>query len=97
VAPATGEENVAGASGTKVPNTGAGYQGSTGASGSTELGPANEVFTVRGATRHRALAAGQSIVLPLTFTPHGAGAAVADLTITTTAGTREVTVTGYGT
>ena len=94
-APATGELNVAGASGTTVPNAGAGYQGSTGASGATALTPGNQEFSVP-AFGHRRLDAGQSTTISVTFRPRTTGAVVADVTLRTTAGARTLALTGYG-
>jgi hypothetical protein len=95
VTPVTGVVDVAGVSGRTVPNGGAGYQGSTGAPGTTALGRQNQEFSV--SARRRTLAAGQSIEIPVTFTPGTAGTVVANLGVTSTAGTRTIALTGYGT
>ena len=97
VSPATGVADVAGVSGASVSNKGAGYQGSTGASGTEALGQQNQEFSVHLPSRRRALVAGQSIMIPVTFTPRSAGTVVADVSVKTTAGTRTLALTGYGT
>jgi hypothetical protein len=97
ISPPTGVVDVAGLSGTSVANGGAGYQGSTGAPGTAPLGRNNQEFSVAGATRRRTLGAGQSVMVPVTFTPRSAGAVVADLTLKSTTGTLTVALTGYGT
>ncbi len=97
VSPATGVLNRAGASGTTVPNRGAGIEGSAGAPDTTALGQKNQEFSVRGPTHRRVVAAGQSLRIPVTFTPHAAGPVVAALAVTSTAGSGSVALTGYGT
>ncbi len=97
VSPATGVTNLAGVSGTSVPNRGAGTEGSAGAPDTAALGPKNQEFDVRGPTRRRAVAAGSSLVIPITFTPRRAGPVVADVTVTSTAGSATLALTGYGT
>ncbi len=97
VSDASGVVAVAGVSGTHVANNGAGFQGSTGVAGTAPLSGQNQEFTVRGAPRHRPLAAGQSITIPVTFTPRTAGPVVATVTLKSTAGDRTVNLSGYGT
>jgi hypothetical protein len=97
VSSAAGVVDVAGVSGKSVPNSGAGYQGSTGASGTAVLGRHNQVFSVGRHSGRRTLAAGQSVTIPVTFAPRAAGTAVASLTVKTTAGSRTLSLTGYGT
>ena len=97
VSSAAGVVDVAGVSGQRVPNSGAGYQGSTGVPGTTVLGRHNQVFSVGRHSRRRTLAAGQSFTIPVTFAPRTAGTAVANLTLTTTSGSRTLSLTGYGT
>jgi hypothetical protein len=93
-----GVVNVAGVSGhTHIKNKGAGYQGSTGAPGTAPLTKKNQEFSVHGATERHALAAGQSVAIPVTFTPKTAGTVVANVSVKTTAGTRTLALTGYGT
>ncbi|HTT86188.1 MAG TPA: PQQ-binding-like beta-propeller repeat protein, partial [Acidimicrobiales bacterium] len=96
VAPATGVVGVPGVSGTKVTNAGPGYNGTTVTPGTAPLGPANQVFSVRSAVRRRALRPGQSVTIPVTFTPRGPGPVVAQLTVRSTAGPRVLSLTGYG-
>lgn len=96
ISPADGVTDVAGVSGKSVPDTGAGYQGSAGAPGTSVLDGHNQVFSVEKPGRRRALSAGQSMTIPITFSPHTAGTAVASLTVRTTAGSRTVALTGYG-
>jgi hypothetical protein len=43
------------------------------------------------------VAAGHSLVIPITFTPRRAGPVVADVTVTSTAGSATLSLTGYGT
>jgi hypothetical protein len=97
VSAASGVLDIHGVSGRKVPNQGAGYQGSTGAPGTTPLSNANQEFSVRGPTRRRALSAGQSVTIPVTFTPRSPGTVVANITVNTTAGSRTLALSGYGT
>jgi hypothetical protein len=97
VSSAAGVVGVAGVSGREVPNRGAGYQGSTGAAGTTALDQRNQVFSVGRSWRRRSLAAGQSVAIPVTFTPRAAGTVVATVTVRSTAGSRTVSLTGYGT
>jgi hypothetical protein len=97
VSPASGALDVTGASGLPVPNKGAGYNGSTGSNGTVALGKNNQEFSVRLRPRRRALIAGQSVMIPVTFTPRSAGTVVASLNVTTTAGSRTLSLTGYGT
>jgi len=97
VTPATGVVNRAGASGTRVRNVGAGTEGSAAAPDTAALGQQNQEFSVHGPTHRRALAAGQSITIPVTFTPRAAGTVVADVTVNATAGTGTLALTGYGT
>jgi hypothetical protein len=97
LSPAAGVLNTAGVSGQKVANKGAGYQGSTGNEGTIALNDANQEFTVRGPTHRRSLKAGQSIEIPVTFTPHFSGTVVANVTVKSSAGTRTLALTGYGT
>ncbi|HTT85846.1 MAG TPA: choice-of-anchor D domain-containing protein, partial [Acidimicrobiales bacterium] len=96
VSPATGVVGVAGVSGTSVANAGPGYNGSTVNPGTAVLGPANQVFSVRRPPRRR-LSPGQSLVVPVTFTPRSAGPVVAQLTVRSTAGPRVLSLTGEGT
>jgi len=96
VSPARGVVAVPGFSGTRAPNRGAGFHGSTGVSGASSLGPGNQEFSVHGST-HRVLHAGQSIRIPVTFAPRAPGTVVANITVETTAGTRNLSLTGYGT
>ena len=97
VSPAQGVAAVPGVSGKAVPNTGPGFQGSTGSPGTTPLGPQNQEFTVRGPIHRRTLAAGQSVKIPVTFTPLGPGTVVAAIDVKSSAGTRALSVTGDGT
>ncbi len=97
VSSAAGVVDVAVPSGTSVPNKGAGTEGSAGFPDTAALGGKNQEFSVRGPRRRRSLAAGQSIVIPVTFTPRSAGAVVAAVTVTGTAGSATVALTGYGT
>ena len=70
----------------QVPNTGAGTEGSASVPDTAGLGAGNRVFAVHGPTHRRALAAGQSITIPVTFTPRTSGTVVADVTVSGTAG-----------
>jgi hypothetical protein len=97
VSSATGVVDRAGASGTTVPNTGAGTEGSASVPDTAGLGAGNRVFAVHGPTHRRALAAGQSITIPVTFTPRTSGTVVADVTVSGTAGSGTLSLTGYGT
>ncbi|MGH9018996.1 MAG: choice-of-anchor D domain-containing protein, partial [Acidimicrobiales bacterium] len=96
VSPAAGVIDVAGASGRKVADKGAGYQGSTGHPGTAPLARGNQEFTVRNPGR-RHLAAGQTLSIPVTFSPRTAGTIVASVTLSTSAGPRTLALTGYGT
>ncbi len=97
VSPATGVVDVAGATATSVPNRGAGTEGSASAPDTAALGGRNQEFSVRAPAHRRALAAGQSITVPVSFTPRGPGTAVADVTVRSTAGIGTLSLTGYGT
>jgi hypothetical protein len=97
VSSAAGVVDVHGVSGRAVSNKGAGFQGSTGAPGTTVLGSHNQAFTVHGPSRHRSLAAGQSLTIPVTFSPRSAGTVVANITVQSSAGPRTLALTGYGT
>jgi hypothetical protein len=96
VSSATGVEDVHAVPG-RPARASAGYQGSTVVPGTTALDPQNQSFSVGRPRHRRALAAGQSITIPVTFTPHTAGSVVADITVMSTAGTRTLALTGYGT
>jgi hypothetical protein len=96
VSPATGVVGVGGTTGTTIPNTGPGYNGSSVHPGTTDIGRANQVFSVR-SPRRRTLSVGKSIAIPVTFTPRTAGPVVAQVTVQSTAGTRIVSLAGYGT
>jgi hypothetical protein len=97
VSAATGVQDVPGVSGRRLPNTGAGFQGSAQGPGPIVLGQQSQEFTVHGPARRRTLAAGQSITIPITFTPRTAGTVVANVAVSSTAGTRTLSLTGYGT
>ncbi|HVC71246.1 MAG TPA: choice-of-anchor D domain-containing protein [Acidimicrobiales bacterium] len=92
-----GVQNVSGLSGRIPANTGAGFQGSTGASGTAPLDPQTPEFSVRVPRHRHPLAPGQSLTIPVTFTPRSAGTVVADITVTSTTGSRTLALTGYGT
>jgi hypothetical protein len=97
VSSASGVLNVAGVSGRRVRNRGAGYQGSTGTPGTAPLSGKNQEFFVKGAQTTHVLSAGQSVQIPVTFTPRVAGNVVATITVKSTAGARTLSLTGYGT
>ncbi|HEY7948124.1 MAG TPA: choice-of-anchor D domain-containing protein [Acidimicrobiales bacterium] len=96
VSPAAGAQDVHLLPGRR-PVTAPGYQGSTVVPGTTAIDQQNQSFSVRLPRQRRALAAGQSITIPVTFTPRSAGTVVADITVRSTAGTRTLSLTGDGT
>jgi len=96
VSPAAGVVDVHPVPG-RAPVSAPGYQGSTVVPGTAALDQQNQTFSVRGRRYRRTLAAGQSITIPVTFAPRSAGTVVANITVTSTAGTRTLALTGYGT
>jgi hypothetical protein len=97
VSAATGVVSVAGITGKQVPNKGAAFEGTTGVPGTKPLSAGNQEFSVRHPVRRRALSAGQSVTIPVTFTPRTPGDAVATIEVHSTAGSRTISLTGYGT
>ena len=97
VSAASGVLGVEGPTGQAPHKTVQGVQGSTGVSGTQPIGGSVQPFSVSAPVGPVAVTSGGTFRFSVTFAPHTAGPAVAQVDLSTSAGSPSVALSGYGT
>lgn len=97
VSSATGVLGVEGQTGTKAHPVAPGVEGSTGVSGTEPIGGSDQPFVVTAPSGQVSVPSGGTFKFRVKYSPHSAGPVAAQVTLTTSAGSPTVALSGYGT